>query len=127
MRGRSPSISLFELTELIEVPFIYLFLHDHTVLTVQSHRAVLRLREALEDSHFFQHKLHSSFMSQSEQSPPSSSSSSLLLSFPQKLYMILENEVLYNNIIAWNKNGTSFQIRNNNRFEEEVIPRYFKR
>jgi len=66
-------------------------------------------------------------MSQSQQSPPSSSSSSLLLSFPQKLYMILENEVLYNNIIAWNKNGTSFQIRNNIRFEEEVIPRYFKR
>lgn len=41
--------------------------------------------------------------------------------------MILENEVLYNNIIAWNKNGTSFQIRNTIRFEEEVIPRYFKR
>ena len=60
-------------------------------------------------------------MSQSQQSPSSS------LSFPQKLYMILENEVLYNNIIAWNKNGTSFQIRNTIRFEEEVIPRYFKR
>jgi hypothetical protein len=70
-------------------------------------------------------------MSQSQQQSSSSSSSSssslLLLSFPQKLYMILENEVQYNNIIAWNKNGTSFQIRNNIRFEEEVIPRYFKR
>ncbi len=53
---RPPSISLFELTELIVVLFIYLFLHDHTVLTARSHRAVLRLREALEDSHFFQHK-----------------------------------------------------------------------
>jgi hypothetical protein len=65
-------------------------------------------------------------MSQSQQSSSSSSHSSLL-SFPQKLYMILENEVQYYNIIAWNKNGTSFQIRNNIRFEEEVIPRYFKR
>ena len=53
---RPPSISLFQLTELIVVPLIYLFLHDHTVLTVRSHRAVLRLREVLEDSHFFQHK-----------------------------------------------------------------------
>lgn len=68
-------------------------------------------------------------LSQPQQIPSSQLSSlpSSLLSFPQKLYMILENNDEHNNIIAWNKNGTSFQIRNNIRFEEEVIPRYFKR
>ena len=76
-------------------------------------------------SHSSSSLLHSS--SPSSQSSSSSLHSSLL-SFPQKLYMILENnEDQYNDIIAWNKNGTSFQIRNNIRFEEEVIPRYFKR
>jgi len=50
-----------------------------------------------------------------------------LLNFPQKLYIILENNQDNHNFISWNKNGTSFQIRNNIQFENVIIPKYFKR
>jgi hypothetical protein len=52
-----------ELTELIVVPDCTYFLRDHTGLTVRSQRAVLRLREAMDDSHFFQQsKLSQGFL-----------------------------------------------------------------
>lgn len=46
-------------------------------------------------------------------------------SFPAKIYQILENESP--EIIQWNENGLSFRIVDHNRFEREIVPKYFRR
>lgn len=45
--------------------------------------------------------------------------------FPAKIYQILENES--DEIISWDANGLSFKILDQKRFENEVLPKYFRR
>ena len=47
------------------------------------------------------------------------------LNFPAKLYHILETTS--SDIIQWQANGVSFRINDHKRFEQEVIPKYFRR
>lgn len=47
------------------------------------------------------------------------------LNFPAKLYQILEEES--RDVICWNDNGLSFRIVNADRFEKEILPKYFRR
>jgi hypothetical protein len=47
------------------------------------------------------------------------------LHFPTKLYQLIEIES--NEIVGWENNGKSFRIFDYNRFEKEVIPKYFRR
>ena len=46
-------------------------------------------------------------------------------SFLAKLFAILSNEEI-SNIICWSDEGDKFQILNSNKFQNEVIPKYFK-
>lgn len=46
-------------------------------------------------------------------------------SFLNKLYSILSNKDI-TSVIAWSEEGDMFQIINSNRFQNEIIPRYFK-
>ena len=48
--------------------------------------------------------------------------------FPLKLYNLLEiSNSIQNPIIGWLSHGKSFCIFNSKRFEDEIIPEYFKR
>ena len=50
------------------------------------------------------------------------------LPFPQKLFTLLNDESNSSrNIIAWLPNGLTFKIFDTDKFENEVIPKYFKR
>ena len=50
------------------------------------------------------------------------------LPFPQKLYALLQEESKSaRNIVSWLPNGMTFKIFDTDRFEIEVIPKYFKR
>ena len=50
------------------------------------------------------------------------------LPFPQKLFNLLKEESNSSrNIIAWLPNGLTFKIFDHDKFENEVIPKYFKR
>jgi hypothetical protein len=47
------------------------------------------------------------------------------LSFPQKLFALLENE--NGNLIQWASHGLCFRILDADRFAGELVPKYFKR
>ena len=47
------------------------------------------------------------------------------LSFPQKLFALLEHE--QGRIITWAPHGLCFRIRDTELFAKEVVPKYFKR
>jgi hypothetical protein len=47
------------------------------------------------------------------------------LNVPGKVYQILENES--RDIILWVSNGMAFKIVDPERFERELMPKYFKR
>lgn len=49
-----------------------------------------------------------------------------ILPFPQRLFALLENEARHG-IICWANEGLCVRIVDENRFAEEVIPKYFKR
>lgn len=46
------------------------------------------------------------------------------LHFPARLFQIIENED--NSIIRWEPDGKSFRIANHQRFEQEILPKYFR-
>ena len=50
-----------------------------------------------------------------------------VLSFPQKLYAILEKYSDRGEYIAWNKDGKLFRILDEKQFEKTIIPEYFQR
>lgn len=52
-------------------------------------------------------------------------SASRKLHFPAKLYTVIELED--NSIIRWEENGKCFRIIDHARFEQEVLPKYFRR
>ncbi len=52
-------------------------------------------------------------------------SSTNRLHFPAKIYLILENESP--DIIRWHPNNKAFRIIDHQRFEREIIPKYFRR
>jgi hypothetical protein len=52
-------------------------------------------------------------------------SSTNRLHFPAKIYLILENESP--EIIRWHANNKAFRINDHQRFEREIIPKYFRR
>jgi len=55
----------------------------------------------------------------------SSASTSLSrLHFPAKIYLMLENESP--DIIRWEGNGTRFRIVDSTRYQQEIIPKYFR-
>ena len=45
--------------------------------------------------------------------------------FITKTYKILENSG-HDDIIAWSQHGNSFIIKNIKKFEEDILPQYFK-
>jgi hypothetical protein len=47
------------------------------------------------------------------------------LSFPQKLFALLETDET--GLIEWTSNGTCFRIVQPTRFAEEIVPKFFKR
>ena len=47
------------------------------------------------------------------------------LSFPYKLYHLLQNET--NDSIQWYTNGLGFHVSNSNKFTNELVNKYFKR
>lgn len=47
------------------------------------------------------------------------------LSFPQKLFALLEYES--DGMIQWAPNGLCFRLTDQDRFANEVVPKYFKR
>jgi hypothetical protein len=47
------------------------------------------------------------------------------LQFPRKLFEILEKES--DEIIRWLPEGNAFKIIDQNRFQNEIIPKYFRR
>lgn len=47
------------------------------------------------------------------------------LSFPYKLYHLLQNEI--NDSIQWHVNGLAFHISNTSKFTNELVNKYFKR
>lgn len=49
------------------------------------------------------------------------------LTFPQKLYIILNHDETIPGIIEWCLKGQAFRILNKDRFLLEIIPRYFNR
>ena len=49
----------------------------------------------------------------------------LVLHFPEKIYIILETESP--EIIRWENNGCAFRIVDHNRFEAEILPKWFRR
>jgi hypothetical protein len=49
----------------------------------------------------------------------------MALNFPAKIYQILENEST--DVIRWHANGNAFRIVDHDRFEREIIPKYFRR
>ncbi len=49
----------------------------------------------------------------------------MTLNFPAKIYQILEKE--NPEIIAWLSNGLAFRVVDHQRFESEIIPKYFNR
>jgi len=46
------------------------------------------------------------------------------VSFPRKLYNILEDEDA--SIINWTANGDAFIVHDNDRFSTDILPRYFR-
>ena len=48
-----------------------------------------------------------------------------VLSFPQKLYSILEDE--NSSILRWSENGYCFRILDYEKFIDTVLPKYFNR
>lgn len=46
------------------------------------------------------------------------------ISFPKKLYILLENN--NSDLIHWSPNGLCFRIRDPDRFARETVPKYFK-
>lgn len=61
----------------------------------------------------------------SKRSYSNAATSSAKMTFPVKLYNIIETES--SDIISWVNNGDAFKIINHTRFESEVIPKYFRR
>lgn len=49
----------------------------------------------------------------------------MALHFPAKIYQILESESP--DIIRWQANGTAFRIVDHERFEQDILPKYFRR
>eukprot|EP01040_Poterioochromonas_malhamensis_P007430 gene7431-8013_t len=49
-----------------------------------------------------------------------------ILTFPQKLYILLNYDDSVRGVVEWCLDGTAFQILNRDRFLQEVVPRYFK-
>lgn len=47
------------------------------------------------------------------------------LSFPQKLFILLEIDT--SGLIAWASHGMCFRIEDPDKFAEDIVPRYFKR
>lgn len=48
-----------------------------------------------------------------------------MIAFPEKLFYILQNEP--SDILSWYMDGKSFRIHDIKRFEEEILPKYFRR
>lgn len=49
----------------------------------------------------------------------------IVLSFPQKLYTILEDE--NTSILRWSENGYCFRILDYEKFIDTILPKYFNR
>jgi hypothetical protein len=49
------------------------------------------------------------------------------LTFPQKLYYLLENDYSHSSILKWSTNGLCFRIIDLKKFINVIIPQYFKR
>jgi hypothetical protein len=49
------------------------------------------------------------------------------LSFPQKLFYLLENDYYHSSILKWSSNGLCFRIIDLKKFVKVIIPQYFKR
>jgi len=47
------------------------------------------------------------------------------LSFPQKLFALLEVDTT--GVIVWAHHGLCFRITDNEKFSKEIVPKYFKR
>lgn len=47
------------------------------------------------------------------------------LSFPQKLFALLEVDTT--GVIVWAQHGLCFRIADTDKFSKEIVPKYFKR
>lgn len=47
------------------------------------------------------------------------------LSFPQKLFALMEKD--HGDIVSWHNNGLCFRINDTEAFSRDLVPKYFKR
>lgn len=45
--------------------------------------------------------------------------------FPQKLFSLMENE--QSDIVCWSERGLAFRVVDQEKFAEEIVPKYFRR
>jgi hypothetical protein len=45
--------------------------------------------------------------------------------FPQKLFTLMENEP--SDVVCWSERGLSFRVVDQDKFSEEIVPKYFRR